>query len=131
MRLRTLLPFFIAAIITSGLFWFSQIPLGVTGEWTWERIPFMRPEMIPGWIVAGIAFGVFLLAVLLGLSRIKYANHFELSIWLTVLTASSIIWSFLLQDSPPGEYRLTKAPFVLFYKGSSGYFTEAQTEFPI
>ncbi|QDT41202.1 hypothetical protein Pan241w_12620 [Gimesia alba] len=130
MRLQTLIPFLIAAIITIGLFWFSQIPLGIDGEWTWERIPFVGPEIIPGWIVAGIAFSVYLLAVLLGLSRVKYANRFELSIWLSMLAASSIIWSLLLQDSPPGEYRLAKAPFVLFYKGSSGYFTEAQSGIP-
>ncbi|WP_339729962.1 hypothetical protein [uncultured Gimesia sp.] len=130
MRFQTLLPFLIAAILTIGLFWFTQLPLGIPGEWTWERIPFVRPEMIPGWIVAGIAFGVYLLAALLGLSRIKYANQFELSIWLAGLAASGIFWSLLLQDSPPAEYRLTKAPFVLFYKGSSGYFTEAQTGIP-
>lgn len=130
MRFLTLLPFLLAAIITIGLFWFTQIPLGITGEWIWERIPFAGPELIPGWIVAGIAFSVYLLAALLGLSRIKYANRWELSIWLAGLAASGIIWSLLMQDTPPAEYRLTKAPFVLYYKGSSGYFTEAQTSIP-
>ncbi|MCA9018259.1 MAG: hypothetical protein KDA77_23255, partial [Planctomycetaceae bacterium] len=130
MRFQTFLPFLLAAIITIGLFWFTQIPLGIPGEWTWERIPFVGPELIPGWIVSGIAFTVYLLAALLGLSRITYCNRGELSLWLTGLAASGIIWSLLLQDTPPAEYRLSKAPFVLFYKGSSGYFTEAQTGIP-
>lgn len=130
MRFQTLLPFLIATTITIGLFWFTQLPLGIAGEWTWERIPFVGPEIIPGWIVAAIVVIVYLLAVLLGLSRIKYANRIELSIWLSGLAVSGTIFSLLIQDSPPGEYRLTKAPFVLFYKGSSGYFTEAQKGIP-
>ncbi len=126
MRLRTFLPFLLTAIVTICFFWFLKIPLGITGEWTWQRLPFVGPEMIPGWIVSGITFGVYLLATLIALSRIKFCYRWELSIWLLGLAAMGIVWSLLLQDSPPAEYRLSKAPFVLFYKGSSGYFTEAR-----
>ena len=130
MRLRSLLAYLLTAMITIGLFWFSQIPLGVPGEWTWQRIPFVRLEMIPAWIVAGIAFFVYLFVILTGLSRIKFCYRWELSIWLLGLTAMGIVWSLFLQDTPSAEYRLSKAPFVLYYKGSSGYFTEAQSGIP-
>lgn len=128
MRLRSLLLFLLTAIIAIGLFWFSQIPLGITGEWTWHRIPFVESEMIPGWTVSGIAFAVYLLAILIGLSRIKICYRWELAVWLCGLTALGITWSLLLQDTPPAEYRMSKAPFVLYYKGSSGYFTEARDD---
>tara|TARA_R110002111_G_scaffold168038_1_gene233850 strand:+ start:125561 stop:127144 length:1584 start_codon:yes stop_codon:yes gene_type:complete len=130
MRLRFLIPFLLTALITIGVFWFSEIPLGIAGEWTWQRIPFLAAEMVPGWIVSGIAFGVYLLAALIGLSRIRFCYRGEVAIWLLGLAASGIIWSLLLQDSPPTEYRLSKAPFVLYYKGSSGYFTEARDGIP-
>ncbi|WP_298864166.1 hypothetical protein [uncultured Gimesia sp.] len=130
MQFRSLFSFLLTAIITIGLFWFSQIPLGVPEEWTWQRIPFVGPEMIPGWIVSGILFVVYLLVILIGLSRIKFCNRWELSIWLLGLAAMGITWSLFLQDTPSAEYRLSKAPFVLYYEGSSGYFTEAQKSIP-
>ena len=130
MQLRSLLSFLLTAIITIGLFWFSQIPLGVSGEWTWQRIPFVGPEMILAWVVSGIAFFVYLLVTLIGLSRIKFCHRWELSIWLLGLAAMGIAWSLFLQDTPSAEYKLSKAPFVLYYKGSSGYFTEAQNGIP-
>ncbi|WP_417380524.1 hypothetical protein [Gimesia sp.] len=128
MRFRTLLPFLLTSLITISLLWLTQIPLGVKGEWNWERIPFAAAELIPGWIVSGIAFAVYLLLALIALSRMPYCRWYELAVWLTGLTAAAGLWSLLLQDSPPGEYRLSKAAFVLYYKGSSGYFTQAQTE---
>lgn len=130
MRFRTLLPLLLAVFATLTLLWFIPIPLGVNGEWSWERIPFSGPTSIPSWIVTAICFAVFLLAVLLGLSRMNTSNRLERAIWLTGLTVAGMIWSLQLQDSPPAEYSLAKAPFVLFYKGSSGYFTEAQSGIP-
>ncbi|QDT99111.1 hypothetical protein [Gimesia aquarii] len=128
MQLRTLLPFLITVVITICLFWFSKIPLGITSEWTWQRLTDMGPEMILGCIVSGIIFGAYVLVTLLALSRIKFCSRWELSIWLVGLATSGMIWSLMLQDSPPAEYRLSKAPFVLYYKGSSGYFTAARDE---
>ncbi|MEQ8635746.1 hypothetical protein [Gimesia maris] len=128
MRFRILLPYLLTSLITIVLLWLTQIPLGVEGEWTWERIPFAAAEMIPGWVVSAIAFAVYLLLTLIALSRMPDCRWYELTVWLTGLTAAAGLWSLLLQDSPPGEYRLSKAAFVLYYKGSSGYFTQAQTE---
>ncbi|MFK7779456.1 MAG: hypothetical protein QM501_15230, partial [Gimesia sp.] len=103
---------------------------GVSGEWAWQRIPFVGPELIPAWIVTGIAFFVYLFVILIGLSRIKFCHRWELSIWLLGLAGMGIAWSLFIQDTPSAEYRLSKAPFVLYYKGSSGYFTEAQNGIP-
>lgn len=128
MRFRILLPYLLTSLITIALLWLTQIPLGVESEWSWDRIPFAAAEMIPGWIVSAIAFAVYLLLTLIALSRIPDCRWYELTVWLTGLTAAAGLWSLLLQDSPPGEYRLSKAAFVLYYKGSSGYFTQAQTE---
>lgn len=128
MRLRTLFTLLFMASLTIYLFWFTRLPLGITGEWTWQRLPFVAVEMLPALIVSAIAFCIYLLVALIALSRIKYCSRWELSIWLFALTSSGIIWSLLLQDSPPAEYRLSKAPFILYYEGSSGYFTEANEE---
>ncbi|WP_417384449.1 hypothetical protein [Gimesia sp.] len=128
MRFRTLLPFLLTSLITIAMLWLTQISLGVEGEWSWDRIPFAAAEMIPGWIVTAIAFAVYLLLTLIALSRMPDCRWYELAVWLAALTTAAGLWSLQLQDSPPGEYRLSKAAFVLYYKGSSGYFTQAQTE---
>lgn len=128
MRFTIFLPFLITASITIYLFWFTTLPLGITGEWIWQRLPFVGTEMLPGLFVSGIAFCIYLLAALIALSRINYCSRWELSLWLFVLTAAGMISALLLQDNPPGAYRLSKAPFILYYEGSSGYFTEAKEE---
>lgn len=127
MRARLLFPFLIAILITLGLYWLTEFPLGIPDEWTWHRIPFSGPALFLSGLSSLIIFAVYLLAVLLGLSRIPDCPRWELSVWLSGLVVAGMIWSLSLQDSPPAEYSLAKSPFVLYYKGSSGYFTEAKT----
>lgn len=125
MRVRSLIPFLIAIICTLGLLWSGRFPLGIPGEWTWQQIPFIGPALQFGILISLLLFAIYLPAVLLGLSRIRNCSRGELAVWLAGLTLGSLLWSFNLQDSTPAEYSLSKAPFVLYYKGSSGYFTEA------
>ncbi|QDT25890.1 hypothetical protein [Gimesia panareensis] len=127
MRVRSLIPFLIAIILTLCLLASETIPLGIPGEWTWQRIPFNGPALLFGVIISLILFIVYLFITLWGLSRIRDCSRGELAVWLTTLAICSFLWSFYLQDAPPAEYSLSKAPFVLYYKGSSGYFTEANT----
>ena len=127
MRVRSFIPFLIAILLTLGLFYSDSISLGIPGEWNWQRIPVTGPSVLFGTIVAGLLFAAYLLLVLWGYARISNCHRGELIVWLTGLVAGSLAWSFYLQDSPPAEYSLSKAPFVLYYKGSSGYFTEANT----
>ncbi|HAH48978.1 MAG TPA: hypothetical protein DCM07_29890 [Planctomycetaceae bacterium] len=128
MRFRTLLPFLLTSLITVALLWLTQVPLGVESEWNWDRIPFTAAETIAGWIISGILFAVYLLLALTGLSRLPYCRRYEPAVWLTGLTLAGVFWSLHLQDSPAEEYGPSKAAFVLYYKGSSGYFTQAQSE---
>jgi hypothetical protein len=127
MRVRAFIPFLIALLITFGLLSTDTFPLGIPGEWTWQQIPFNGPALQFGILISVILFAIYLLAVLTGLSRIRDCRRGELSVWLAALVACSLLWSFYIQDSTPAEYSLSKAPFVLYYKGSSGYFTEAKT----
>ncbi|MBN72231.1 MAG: hypothetical protein CME32_23495 [Gimesia sp.] len=127
MRVRSFIPFLIAILLTLGLFYSDSISLGIPGEWSWQRIPFTGPSVLFGAIVAGLILAAYLLLVVWGHTRISNCRRGELIAWLTGLVIASLTWSFYLQDSPPAEYSLSKAPFVLYYTGSSGYFTEANT----
>jgi hypothetical protein len=105
--------------------WWGRFPLGIPGEWTWNRSP-PPPDfplsLFPLGIVAALFFGL----VWLGGRRMPLCTKAEAAAWLAGLVAVGFSWLWVLQEAAPPEFRLSKAAFVLFYPGSSGYFTEAR-----
>lgn len=105
----------------------SEVPLGVPGEWTWPRRP-LFPEwwlgLIPllGWGLAWVG------CVTWGGSRVERCGRWEFAVWITALAliTGEIHWS--LQGVAPPEGQASKATWVLYYPGSSGYFTQAATD---
>lgn len=114
-----------AVVATFVLIWCSSIPLGVPGEWTWTRSPIADDfwfSLIPvfGWAT------VFCAVLWVGSGRIEHCSRGELTAWLV----GSLVLSFGLlsglQEAAPPEFRSAKVAWVLYYPGSSGYFTEAR-----
>src|SRR5262245_21747739 len=69
-------------LLVIWLVWNTQIPLGVVGEWVWEREPLVDPwflAMIPA-LVAGIVYMTF---VWFGAPRFLRCSTVEAWMWLT------------------------------------------------
>ena len=126
----------IAAVALSAIsvafLWLTDIPLGIPGEWTWERISSSDagPELALGAVQSAIAGAVFILIAWLGSRRIANCSRFELVGWLLGIVSVGFGWLLAVQESPPSGWRMSKVAFVLYYPGSSGYFHKARYDMP-
>lgn len=114
-----------AVIVSFLLIWCSSIPLGVPQEWTWTRSPIAGDfwfSLMPaiGWAI------VMSLLVWIGSGRIETCSRWERTGWLSGLFVATFGMLTGLQDAAPPEFRAAKVAWVLYYSGSSGYFTEAK-----
>ena len=114
-----------SAALPAWLVWISDAPLGVPGEWVWSR----KAAAQPLWLtLAGptVAAACYLSAIWLGSNRIGRAGRSERALWLVGLAAAAYGWLWTAQEATPEGYQLSKSAWVLFYPGSSGYFTAAR-----
>ncbi len=104
--------------------WFGNFPLGVPREWEWDRItptgPISLTFVVP--LAAGLLYIGF---VWLGVQRIRVCRRAELAAWLGGLCICGFTWLWIAQESAPERYQLSKTVWVLFFRGSSGYYSEA------
>ena len=117
-----------------ALLWFTSIPLGIPGEWTWER-PSVEPDLL--WNLGGgaVAAGLLIAFIRMGWRRFEHfsgkgSQGFEIAAWLIALVCVSFTWLWIVQEVAPGQNRLGKSAFVLYYASSSGYFTRVRYEEP-
>ncbi|MDA1249031.1 MAG: hypothetical protein O2820_07375 [Planctomycetota bacterium] len=129
MSLRARLIIFAAAAFSIGMFWLTDIPLGISGEWTWDRIEQESGTLaLLGAIQAAIFFAVFALVAWAGSKQIAAATRTELAGWLLALIAAGFGWLHAVQETPPSGWDSAKIPFVMYYPSSSGYFYKAEFE---
>jgi len=105
--------------------WFGAFPLGIPGQWEWNRIEpvgSLGLSLVPP-IVAAVLYIGF---VWLGERRIERCRAAELSAWMCGLIVGGFTWLWIVQESAPETYQLSKAAWVLYFRGSSGYFSEAR-----
>jgi methylthioxylose transferase len=123
---------FVIGILTAislAALWLTDIPLGISGEWTWERIRFDDGlSFFLGIVQAAIFGGLLLLVAWSGNRRIEDAPQWEVVAWLVAMMAIAFAWLLAVQETPSEGHRLNKAPWVLYYAGSSGYFDHARHE---
>lgn len=124
----------ISVVVLSGIsiafLWLTDIPPGIPGEWTWERISISDAgfEVALGAAQTAIAGVVYILVAWLGSRRIANCSRVELSGWLVGIATVGFGWMLAVQETPPSGWRMSKAAFVLYYPGSSGYFYKARYE---
>lgn len=122
----------VCGTLTAGavaFLWLTEIPLGIPGEWTWERIRVDEAERLDallGALQAGLALLGYAAFCWAGALRLIKAGRAETAAWLAGLAAAGFGWLWIVQQSPPAEHRLQKTAFVLYFPGSSGYFFEAR-----
>ncbi|MDB5388176.1 MAG: hypothetical protein JWM11_3822 [Planctomycetaceae bacterium] len=118
----------LAVLATFGVIWCTNLPLGIPGEWTWQR------TLLAGdfcWSVVPAATWIILLGsyVWYGTSRIEDAKKLSTlshAAWLAGLAILSFLTLSGLREAAPPAYRSAKTAFVLYFPGPSGYFTEAR-----
>ena len=124
----------LGSIISVAIIWFPALPLGIPGEWTWERTT-SEPDLYWNLASGVVAAALFIAFVLQGRRRFEnfadsMSHRFEVAVWLIVLVAFSFAWLWIVQEISPTRNRLGKAAFVLYYPSSSGYFTRARYDDP-
>ncbi|MEK6258936.1 MAG: hypothetical protein AABP62_10005 [Planctomycetota bacterium] len=132
---RAIFSLILCAVAASlSVLWLSQVPLGIPGEWTWDRAA-AEPDSAWNLIGAAVAAGLYLLAVRTGWKRLCRESRspircVEVGAWLAALVVMACAWLWIVQEAAPLRNRLGKAAFVLYYPSSSGYFTKARYDAP-
>lgn len=125
---RLLFLLFTGTIATVAFFWLTEIPLGIPGEWTWNRIPLHQnslPDLLFGIGIAAVVGAIYIAYAVLGVNRLANAKPYETGCRLLGLILVGFLWLSALQNSPPGEQPQVKQAWVLYDPGASGYFFEA------
>ena len=119
-----------AAAVQLAVLWLVDVPLGVPGEWTWDRIPYGPAEarvLLLGLVTALPAALLFLGVVVWGDRQIVSAGRGATAAWLLALAGAGFAWLWSVQEAGTQDvYRLGRGLLVLEDRGSSGYFTIAR-----
>ncbi|MBS0203614.1 MAG: hypothetical protein JSS49_11985 [Planctomycetes bacterium] len=124
----------VGVVASQAYLWWSAWPLGIPGEWTWDRTV-CEPDGVwnmVGAVVALLLYAGFVEAGARRLARFvtRPMRRVEVAGWMLGLVAISFAWLWVVQELAPLKTRLGKAAFVLYYPSSSGYFTKARYENP-
>jgi hypothetical protein len=124
-----------AGVVGSQLYlWATQLPLGIPGEWTWSRSAAELDSLVNmiGVLVAAVLYVAF---VEWGAARLSgpaagTIRTVRITALLAGLVGASFAWLWIVQEAAPVRSRLGKSAFLLYYPGSSGYFTKSRYEEP-
>lgn len=118
----------LAVVLTAGsawLLWGDRVPLGVLGEWVWNRSP-NRPGLmdfpLPGLVTAG-----YILLVLFGRKILKDRRERWTLVLLPALTLCGAALQSAWLDLPRSGLGLERAASSLYFPVTSGYFWHART----
>ena len=118
-----------------GLLWLTEWPLGVPGEWTWERIRHAETDRADS--LLGICQAVLVAAAVVLVTWLSSRLFVDgrRPAWLSRLgrigavlglVVTGFLAIHLLQESVPSGHGLARSSWVLYYPGSSGYYYEAR-----
>ncbi len=119
----------VATAVAVLVYWATDMPLGVPGEWVWNRIPHeVLIESVLGFVFVGLAGGLFGAIAYFGLGRIGAASRVGVTGWVSGLMLAGFVWLIAVQEAPPEGHRLSKGAWVLYYPAMTGYFHKARYE---
>jgi hypothetical protein len=130
MRRPLLVIVLVQALLVAGLGLLlrdRRVPLGVRGEWEWQRIA-AAPNRAGTMVALGGLAGLALVAGLGARALSRKGGLGREALWLGGLVAAAIGVQVLLQEGAPFGYGLTKWTFALHSPGSSGYYTIAKAQ---
>ncbi|HVJ80638.1 MAG TPA: hypothetical protein VNC50_06170, partial [Planctomycetia bacterium] len=113
---------FLAALAaaTAAVCWLmlaSEIPLGVMGEWVWNR---STPPPLQRWALPALAGVVLVLVGAAGYRSLVKSGRGSLA-WLVALMAAGAFHQAALVDLPGDVFGMERWPFALALKNTSGY----------
>lgn len=126
---RTVAALVVCSAAVIALLWLTNLPLGVSGEWVWPRIPReggFGADIIFGWVLAALAGAAYVAILAVCATQIAAASRWEAALWVFALIPLGFAWLWIVQESASENDRLQKYVYVLYYPGSSGYFTTAR-----
>ncbi len=119
----------LGALLSLWLVWGTDWPLGVPGEWVWPRLSWAS-ESVAAWawaLVPVLLVGALYVAVcVVGGVSVGRVSGWVRGGWLAGLCMAGFLWLLAVQAAAPTPLGLGKVPWVLFYRRSSGYFSEAR-----
>ena len=118
------------ACVEIGVIAGSAVPLGVPGEWSWQRLPSDGNSgamlLLAALSLLPAAAG-YLAVCYWGLAGIESRGRMARCVWLTLLSTAAFAWLWCVIDaSPDPVHRLGRGPIVHYYPAFSGYFLEAR-----
>jgi hypothetical protein len=114
----------LAGIGTIYLLLRTDIPLGLTGEWVWNRTPAWPP--ITHFLLPSLAFILCLLIILWGKHRLIVGGEWQ-AVWLLpLLLTVGGVFQWTVFDVPDPPLGIERWPLSIYYPASSGYFTMAR-----
>ena len=121
----------VAAAVQVAVLWLTELPLGLRGEWAWDRIRFGPGDgagLFLGLIAAIPAAAALVAVVFAGQARVGRGGRSE-AVWPGLLAAASFWWLWAVQDAHPSTaLALGKGPLVVFSPAAEGYYTLAREE---
>lgn len=130
MRLWSWILLLTTSIASAAYLWLVPLPLGIPGEWTWQRIA-AEPDLPWNLVGVTIAAALYVAFVHAGARQLQHSTSpIKLTGWLIGLVVMGFAWLWTIQESAPIINRMGKSAFVLYYASSSGYFTRTRYEDP-
>src|SRR5262245_3694813 len=92
----------LGSAVSMAVLWFTAIPLGIPGEWTWERVA-AEPDTFWNRIGGAVAAAIYLLFVILGCRRFNRLvevspSRREMLTWLIGLVVFAFAWIWVVQE---------------------------------
>lgn len=114
-----------------ALYWLTDIPLGIPGQWTWGRHD-ATPDLTANLILGAMVASAYLAFVSWGGRRLARpeCRRVEVCGWLIGLAVVAAVWIVTAQGTGTSGATIGRWPFVLYYPSSSGYFFRARFESP-
>lgn len=118
---------FACVAATAVVVLWTPLPLGVPGEWTWQRHAPASGliDVVERFFPAVFAAALFVITAEWGLTRTSTAGQRTKLLCYSILLAVSAFWIYAVQKSTPVTHRDVKPLWVLYAPSSSGYFFEA------
>jgi hypothetical protein len=104
-----------------------RIPLGIPGEWEWQRVKF-RPEFLD-LLIAALAIAGYCGVAGFGFRALRVPmTRFAEALWLLVLLAAAVAIQVMIPWGAASGYDLAKWALVPCIPGSTGYYEVAKKQ---
>lgn len=111
-----------AGIATACLLLREDLPLGIQGEWVWNRSPQWPP--LANFLVPFLVLCLYLAFLCLG-RYLLHRTRWHIAWLLLALVCMSGIWQWTALEVPSPPLGVERWPMSIFYPATSGYFTIA------